>query len=268
MTQFELDFRPLDCSDGAAQAAFVPWDSEAIGASVWELRLSDSTARTTVAIHDWLLGLDRSADCLVGAKVDQEHVSFLAALAHNGFYPVETTLRIEGDLARVSSIDTAPPIPLRLRTATQADMGAVSRIAGSAFWADRFHLDPNVPNSAADMRYVTWVGRAFDDGEQLFVYERTDVGQVVGFYLVRPVTDSLVDLTLVAIDPTLAGLRIGSALYRTVMRECARMGFSRARTTIVARNLPALNIYSRLGFSFNEVLTSMHWFAPATERNR
>ena len=72
--------------------------------------------------------------------------------------------------------------------------------------------------------------------------------------------EELVDLTLVAIDPRIRGMGFGTALYRLTMLECLARGYSHGQTRIVARNLPAVNLYSRLSFTFSAAFTTMHWY--------
>jgi RimJ/RimL family protein N-acetyltransferase len=257
---FVLDFQPLPGATNAARYAAVPWDSEILGIRVYELQLGgDVPASAEGTIRDWLEELRRGDACLVHAAVDQTHVSALELLAANGFYPVESALALEMGLASVRSPAPGGHPNVRLRPTAGPDVDRLCRIAATAFWADRFHLDPHVSDDAANRRYFRWLQRAYEEGETLFTYERTDTGEAIGFYLVRPVTDALVDLTLVALDPTETGRGLGSVLYRLVLDECAAMGFLRAQTRTVAHNLPALNILTALGFAVTSARIGMHW---------
>jgi len=264
MTSFELDFRSFPDADGCIAYALVPWDSEEFGFPVYELRIAEPSSFTTDVVRSWLHQLDSAGGCLVSAKVDQQSVSTIRSLASNGFYPVETVLEVEGELPTIGAVAITSAIPVRLRRATEADMDAMTSIAARAFWSDRFHLDPNLPSNAADERYVRWIRRAFQDQELLYAYERTDERAVIGFYHVRVVSRGRVDLMLAAVDPALSGRGLGSALYLSMMRECVGLGFTEARTRIVARNLPVLNIFSRLRFRFVGATTTLHWCSPET----
>ena len=260
MNAFVLDFQPLPGAVNAASLAVVPWDSEILSIRVYELQIEDGAPTSTAgAIGEWLDQLQHGSPCLVHTAVDQRDVSVLEMLASSGFYPVETALALEMDLASVRTPAAVGRAPVQLRRATDPDLDRLCRIAATGFWADRFHLDPNLSDDAANRRYVRWLQRAYEDGETLFTYERADTGRVIGFYLVRPVTEALADLTLVALDPAEVGRGLGSVLYRLVLDECAAMGFLRAQTRTVAHNLPALNILTALGFAVTSARIGMHW---------
>jgi L-amino acid N-acyltransferase YncA len=262
---FELKLQTYPDSKGPIRFAPVPWDSDVFGIPVYEARFSAEEPCPADLVAAWLSSLDAGSPCLVCTKVDQQAVPLLEALAINRFYPVEAVLELEGSLAKANTITRAPRVPARLRPATAADLPAFTAIAASAFWSDRFHLDPNLSNDAADQRYVGWIERAFADGDPVFAFEREDGGAVVGFYHVRAVSDERVDLMLAAIDPSLTGLGLGAALYQSMMFECVRMGFKTAQTRIVARNLPVLNIFSRLNYSFSGATMALHRYGSSAE---
>jgi GNAT superfamily N-acetyltransferase len=266
MSAFEMEFRSVPGTN-ALRYALVPWDSELFGFPVYELRVEDSPPSSAEAIRGWLGKLDCERGCLVCAKVDHRAVPWLELLSRSGFYPVETMLEAERSLTEVDATLNPPPPGVRWRRATAADSEALQRIAGSAFWADRFHLDHHLSSELADERYVRWIRGAIESGETVFVYEMDDVDAPIGFHLVRPVSDKRIDLTLVAMDSSFAGRGLGPALYQSVVLECAQMGYSTAQMRIVARNLPALNILSRLGFSFRSATESMHWYSPGLSKD-
>lgn len=267
MSTFELTFLADDRHADAVQYALVPWDTESFGFPVYELRLDERADLDVGDLAEFLQRFDTPEGSLVCVKVDQGSVPLLYVLAMNGFYPVETMLEVEGDLAFAATLPREAKIPVRLRPATRDDLPVMTRIASEAFWSDRFHLDPNLSDDAADERYARWVIRAFESDDQLFAYERTDSSEVIGFYQVREVSPDRVDLTLAAVDPSLTGLGLGSVLYRSVIAECAAQGYVTAQTRIVARNLPVLNIFSAMRFSFRCAQTSLHRFcAPAPQR--
>lgn len=260
MSALTLDFAPLPGVAGAAYA-LVPWDTSSFGFPVYELRL-DETDVSASALRSGLAHLEGREGSLVVTKVDQQDVPLLHELAANGFYPVETMLELEGDLAYPASLPRESGIPVRLRRAQAEDLAGIKHIAAAAFWSDRFHLDPNLSSAAADERYERWVERAFEAQELLLAFERTDDGSLIGFYHLRAVDGETVDLTLAALDPGMAGKGLGRVLYLSAMEFAAGMGFVRAQTRLVARNLPVMNIFARCGFSFRSAVTSLHRFRP------
>jgi RimJ/RimL family protein N-acetyltransferase len=260
---FRLDFHRYPAPMGPLSIALVPWDSLLFGFPVHEMRFADDSERSAGPVAEWLSGVDPSSACLVCAKVDQAAVSLAVALAAHGFYPVETVLELEGSVGGVSPEEGSSGSPAHLRPAVEADLPALRSIAGSAFWSDRFHLDPNLSDEAADRRYVGWVDEAWKAGEPLFAYMREDDGAVIGFYHIRPVSSDAADLMLMALDPSVIGLGLGTRLYRSGLGECARMGLTNATTRVSACNLASLNIFLRLGFTVRSARTALHRFEPA-----
>jgi RimJ/RimL family protein N-acetyltransferase len=259
MRTFTLEFLTYQVENATIRYAPVAWDTETFGFPVYELRLRELELSTPQLIRSWLETLPKEKGCLVFAKLDQQNVRSIQALVGNGFYPVETVLEVEGNVSRVSAGRASARA--RMRPATPDDVRRLAEIARKAFWSDRFHIDPNVPNDAADARYAQWVTDAIQDGEWVSVLEADDDNRIIGFYHLRTVSSDRVDLSLIALDPLVSGRGIGRTLYDAMIEESACMGFESVSTRIAARNLPALNTLAHLGFSFRGALTSLHWFA-------
>jgi len=267
MGGFSLDFHPLSTEVDGITCALVPWDSEAFGLPVYELRIDETATLSARDVSLGLSSLDDKRGSLVCTKVDQLSVPLLCTLAETGFYSVETVIEIQGELAYGARLPRTAKIPVRLRIADEADMPEMVRIASTAFWSDRFHLDPNLSNAAADTRYARWVERAFSSNDLLFAYERTDESAIIGFYHVRKVDEACVDLVLAGIDPSLKGLGLGAVLYQLAVADCLHRGFHFAQTRVVARNLAVLNIFAAMRFSFRGALTSLHRFSSPMDNS-
>jgi GNAT superfamily N-acetyltransferase len=262
---FELTFRPFPAPDGPLRYALVPWDSEAFGCRVYDVRAAEA-APEDLARHLPALcrALTQDAPCLLVTRLPASAVASAEPLAASGFYPVETQFEIYADLARFKPPLARRPAGLRLRRAAAADLPQLVRIGGAAFRADRFHLDPHLPDDKADARYAGWVARGLRDGDDVFLYEDTASGAVVGFFHTRIAADR-VDLSLAAIEPAHQRLGIGLLLYQDVLLECRARGCAIAESRIAAGNLGVLNLFVRLGFSFRSAVVIFHrYFAAAS----
>ena len=84
-------------------------------------------------------------------------------------------------------------------------------------------------------------------------------GQLVGFFIVerRPSGDAYWHLTAVAAG--WQGKGVGTSIWQTMLLRHRTEGVTSVETTISAHNLPAMNLYSRLGFSFTAAQTTFHW---------
>lgn len=233
----------------------MPWDSDALGLEVHEIRCSGDAAAVSGALPGLLeqLGSD-----LVFCRLAIGEVELARALGARGFYAVESSFELTLPLARRSA---APPVRfprgVALRAAAEGDLDAIAAIAREAFSTDRYHLEPAVPAGRASARMEGWVRRAFADRDPVFVLA-DDRGRTLGFFHVRPGAEEAVDLSLAAVAPALRGSGLGPLLYAAVLDECRDRGFRSAHTRIAAQNLEVLNLYAHLGFAFLRSLLCFH----------
>lgn len=59
--------------------------------------------------------------------------------------------------------------------------------------------------------------------------------------------------------PNAQGQGYGRRAWSSMLRQAKRCGSERVRTSVVARNNRALNLYARLGFSFSQPKMTFHW---------
>jgi len=253
MSDFTLTYRPYPDADSPLQAARIPWDSALFGFPCWDVRPGGVASALAAFVAERMA----EGECLLVAKVPTHDVTMGRMLAENGFYVVETMLDIALPLARLAP-STAVARGAMLRLATPADLEAILAIAGSAFHDDRFHLDPSLPSEKADQRYRGWVERGFAGGEPVFVYEDTRRETILGFYHIRELPNSAVDLSLAAVHPSCQGAGIGALMYQAVLGECRQRGYQTAVTRIAINNLPVANLFFRLGFTIREAVLTFH----------
>ncbi|MHB9107705.1 MAG: GNAT family N-acetyltransferase [Armatimonadota bacterium] len=258
MSDFTLAYRPYPDPDSPLQAAQIPWDSELFGFPCWDVRPGGEASPVLAAALSGFVA-ERKADgeCLLVTKVPTGDVARGRVLAENGFYVVEAMLDIALPLARLAP-STAMARGAVLRPATPDDLPTMLDIAGSAFHDDRFHLDPSLSSEKADQRYRGWVERGFASGEPVFVYEDTRRGTILGFYHIRELPNSAVDLSLAAVHPSCQGSGIGALMYQAVLEECRQRGYQTAVTRIAVNNLPVANLFFRLGFTIREAMLTLH----------
>jgi len=258
MSNFTLNYQPYPHPDSPLRTALIPWDSELFGFPCWDVRPGrEALSALAEVLSGFVAECKAVGECLLVAKVPTRDVAMSRLLAACGFYVVETLLEIALPLARLAP-STAVARGAMLRLATPDELNTILDIAGSAFHDDRFHLDPTLPSEKADQRYRGWVERGYASGEPVFVYEDTRRGRILGFYHIRELPDSAVDLSLAAVHPSCQGAGIGALMYQAVLEECCRRGYQTAVTRISAGNLPVANLFFRLGFSIRETTLTFH----------
>jgi RimJ/RimL family protein N-acetyltransferase len=64
---------------------------------------------------------------------------------------------------------------------------------------------------------------------------------------------------LTAMAPHWQGRRMGLSVWQTMLIRHRTDGATSVETTISGHNLPAINLYARLGFSFGSAQMTFHW---------
>lgn len=261
---FRLSFAPWPSAEEPAfEYAEVPWDSRTFGFPVYEVRVPGTGERESLgeALRAWTTKCLPPGKTFAFTKIDATDLVTSRAFAQAGFYVAEASLDIAVSLAKMTPIP-APKRPFAtLRAATEADIPAVVEIAKEAFTHDRFHLDPGFPREAADTRYAGWVEGGFRSGDPLYVFESTGAKPTVaGFYLLKRVDETSVNLSLAAVGRVFRQSGLGGLMYQDVLVECQRLGFRRAETTISASNTDVANVFARLGFGILRTRFCLHRF--------
>lgn len=254
---FALDLRAHPEPGGPLAWARVPWDSDALGLEVFEIRCEGEADAVGDALPGLLDELRTEGPQLAVSRVAIGRTALARVLGVNGFHAVESSFELSLPLARRAGQTTRLPRGIALRPAREEDRAAVAAIALEAFHSDRYHLEPSVAPERASARMATWVQRAFDAGEPVFVL--ADAGErTLGFFHVRPDADGDVDLSLAAVAADFRRVGLGPLLYSAVLDECHRRGHRAAHTRIAAQNLDVLNLYAHLGFQFLRAWMAFH----------
>lgn len=260
---FKLEFKPFPPPDGPLSCALVPWDSDTFGMNVYELKCGKKrTEELSNQLAAGLESLPADRACLVAARLAPFQTGIAADLARNGFYYAETMLDFELSLARLNPIirDKAVAGRYCFRPAAPGDLQAARAMAQDAFAWDRFHLDENLPREKADLRYAQWVENSFRDGTSVFVLEKGEPPDVIGFIQCRDVGPGLVDLSFVALRRDVQNSGAGVLMCRRFFMEYQRRGYDRVFTHVSINNLRGVKLTLRYGFDIANATLIMHWF--------
>jgi ribosomal protein S18 acetylase RimI-like enzyme len=245
-------------ADGATiEALVVPWDTEIFGFPVAqvsriELREDGQPDELLRQFDDWCTERDVR---LVSCRLDHTRLRESMTLESLGFRFVEMVyephLDTFGQLGEPrQAVDVAEAGP--------ADLEAIESLAYVAFTTGRYLLDWRLPPESSKRRYARWVHTSFEGRDQA-VLKAEFGGALVGFFIVERRPDHGVYWHLTAVAPEWQGQGIGMSLWQTMLRRHAAEGATSVRTTISGHNAPAMNLYSRLGFSFSAPQMTFHW---------
>ena len=239
------------------ECALVPWDSEIFGfpvAQISRVELDQGAQHAEIldAFEAWCDGRDVR---LVSCRLDHIQLRESMALEDRGFRFVEM---VYGPRFDAFEAIAAPQYVLQVAEATQADMAVIEEVAHASFTTGRFLLDWRLPPELSKRRYSTWVRTSFESPRQTVLKAEAD-GELVGFFVVERRPDQSVYWHLTAIAPKWQGKGMGMSLWRTMLLRHRAEGSSFVETTISGHNLPIINLYARLGFSFASAQMTFHW---------
>jgi len=242
--------------DTSLDCFVVPWDTENFGfpvAQIAHISVGDkhAIAETLREFNDWcaVRGVR-----LVSCRLDRRQLRESMALEETGFRFVEMVYvpRLE-PLAQVDP----PDLTLDVSDATAADLGTIQQMAASVFATGRFRLDWRLPPEGSDRRYANWVRNSFQGPDHRVLKAERD-GEIIGFFVIEPRHDGGVYWHLTAIGEGWQGQGLGLSLWRTMLLRHKAEGATYVETTISGHNVPAMNLYARLGFSFTTPQMTFH----------
>lgn len=203
-----------------------PWDTLVFGMPTWELLEYSEAALQQAAQTTGHLAL----------KVDP--LADKRLLHECGFYYCDTLIEPHCKTARLRATQHPEAIISKEINTEQA-----LAICHSAFVYGRFHRDFNLSRAAADLRYDNWVRQLLESQQVFGLYWQ---GELAGFIGYR---DN--NLLLHALAENYRGKGLSKYWWSAACAELLASGYDEVKSSISVANLPVLNLYSSLGFSFN-----------------
>jgi ribosomal protein S18 acetylase RimI-like enzyme len=225
-----------------------PFDSGILGGPVYR-------AEVTEVGQIPLLESSVPADAvLVTARVRPDWVGVMAMTR---FREIERLVSFERPL----SASEGGPLPDGVRLANSNDAEACADIAGRCFSFDRYHVDPEIDNAAADESKRAWArNNLMGRGDAGFLAEFR--GEVVAFNLcLRDADWALIDL--IAVAPEAQGLGLGKTLVKAAIHHYAGI-VPVLRVGTQTTNEASKSIYSANGFTRSSEMVTFHW-TPANQ---
>lgn len=203
-----------------------PWDTTAFGMPTWELTEYSEKALQQAA--------QAAGHCTL--KVDPLEDKRL--LHEYGFYYCDTLIEPHCNATRLRVVRHPETSISR-----GVDVEQAMAICHGAFAHGRFHRDFNLPKDAADLRYDNWLKQLLDAQQVYGLYWQNELA---GF-----IAHSGNNLVLHALAEKYRGKGWSKYWWSAVCGELLKTGHHEVKSSISAANLPVLNLYASLGFSFN-----------------
>jgi GNAT superfamily N-acetyltransferase len=132
----------------------------------------------------------------------------------------------------------------------ELDANEALAICHGAFAHGRFHRDLNLTKEAADLRYDNWLRQSLEAQQVYGLYWEKELA---GF-----ISSSDNTLTLHAVGEKYRGKGLSKYWWSAVCSELLATGSDEVKSSISASNIPVLNLYTSLGFSFRKPVDIYH----------
>jgi len=245
----------------ALSSCLVPWDSEAFGfpvAQIDALHVTDA-----LLAHAEFRELYRWANvnnvCLISCRLPHQKLSESFFLEEEGFRFIEMVLHPQIENLNHLVLDDQS---MAVLPAEVTDLPELTAIAESAFRAERYHVDPRVDADRANVRYGNWVRNCLNNPKQMLL-KVMEARELVALFVIEIVESGKAYWHLTAVKPSLQGKGLGLRAWKTMLHYHQLTGVETVETTISARNVRVLNLYSRLGFRFLPPEMTFHYVSNA-----
>ena len=214
-----------------------PWDTAAFGMPTWEL-----TEYSEKALQQAMQTMGHHT-----LKVDP--LADKRLLHEYGFYYCDTLIEPHCNETRLRTV-RHPEATI----SKNVNIEQVLPICHGAFIHGRFHRDFNLPKSAADLRYDNWLKELLGAKQVYGLFWQHELAGFIGH--------SGNNLVLHALAEQYRGKGWSKYWWSSVCDELLVSGHQEVKSSISAANLPVLNLYASLGFSFNNPQDIYHQIVP------
>ena len=254
----------------AAGWRFLPWDSQVLDRpsgsveGLWaEGDYSEQCHRLDSVLKVCIADAEARGVRFLSARLPEDGLAPLHAVEAVGFRIIESFLTFGRKTDGEIPVNGAPDCHIRL--AQPDEMETVASIAYRAFQSFRLRVDPQIPESRARHSRREWVRNGFK-GRAEAIYVAESDNRLVGFALLRSKagrrlsersTEKIGEIELIAVDPAFHGKGIGKALVAEAIRHYQGKT-SEIQVGTQAKNLQAIGLYTRMGFSVVRSELSFH----------
>jgi len=210
-----------------------PWDTEAFGINCFEIT---NTSEKVLA---------HAANTPGHYSIKLDPLADKELLQRYGFYYTDTLIEPvchSGQLIKHLNPECT--------FAINVNLDDLLPMCDSSFLHGRFHRDFNLTSRQADQRYKQWLKQIYHENEVFGLYYRKELA---GF-----IAHNKGNLLLHTISSEFRGQRLAKSLWSSVCHHLFLNGISEIRSSVSAANLPVVNLYSSLGFRFQNSVDIYH----------
>ena len=240
---------------------FLSWDSQVLGCpsgsvgGLWAERVyAEQCHRLETVLKACTADAEAHGVRFLSTRLPEDGLAALHTVEAAGFRIIESFLTFSRKTTGEIPFDRGSDFHIRL--AQPDEMETVASIAYRAFQSFRLRVDPQIPESRARHSRREWVRNGFK-GRAEAIYVAESENRLVGFVLLRSKTEKTGKIELIAVEPGFHGRGIGKALVARAVRHYQRET-SEIQVGTQAKNLQAIQLYTRMGFSIVRSEFSFH----------
>jgi hypothetical protein len=232
-----------------------PWDARVFGFNTGEIK--GISYKNPQSLKELLQKLDEYNQeekiRLIYIRIDAEEKILRKYLQDSGFYYAETTLIVEKKDLQTSELPIQSKGDFLLGVPSGDDFDQIKEIAKNDFFYGRFHEDPHLDFTKAQLRFFNWIDDMIKQGREIMVYKKDK--EIIGFHI-QSVTENKSDLILTGTKREKS--MISYYFWATILESLKERGVKEAKATISAANKPIVNLYSFFNFNFERTLLGFH----------
>lgn len=241
----------------------LPWDSQVLNylsgsvGGLWtDGDYTERCYRLETVLKACIVDTETHGVRFLSIRLPEGALASLHAVEAVGFRIIESFLTFSRKTTSEIPLDGGSDFHIRL--AQPDDMEMVASVAYRAFQSFRLRIDPQITESRARHSRREWVRNGFK-GRAEAIYVAESEKRIVGFVLLRSKTDTgkTGEIELIAVEPGFHGKGIGKALVARAVRHY-RGKTSEIHVGTQAKNLRAVGLYNRMGFSLVRSELSFH----------
>lgn len=215
-----------------------PWDTAAFGMPTWEI-------------------LEYSASCLKKIIKNPGHYTIKVdplkdkKLLHElSFYYCDTLIEPHCNVDQLRFTQHSDATISKI-----IDFKQALAICHGAFVYGRFHRDFNLDKRCADLRYNNWLQQLLESHQVYGLYWQGELAGFIGY------NGSI--LVLHALSEKYRGQGLSKYWWSAVCLDLFESGSNEIKSSISVANLPVINLYASLGFSFKSPQDLYHCFVES-----
>lgn len=211
-----------------------PWDSKIFGIPTYEIKQYSQEAL------DGIKNLNGHFTIKVDPLADKR------LLIANGFYYSDTLLE---PFCKKENFKPHPNGQVRIEKG--GPFSVIREMClNNAFAHGRFHKDPFLPDDLADLRYASWLEQLHSQGKAFALMYGEEPA---GFFCVDGN-----QIPLHAVSEKFRGKGLAKYFWSAAIERIFASGFNEAGSSVSASNLPVINLYISLGFTYKKAVEVYH----------